>query len=107
MRLIDHVLAVGFPLPESSILHLFVAGSQLHGAKVKGYDDLDIYGCYVEPSERILGLAPLEHFAWSSGTVGEKNTANDVDVTMYSLRRRGTADDEGKSSDFAIPLCRW
>lgn len=89
MRLIDHILAAGFPLPESSILHLFVGSSQLHGAKVEGYDDLDIYGCYVEPPERILGLAPLEHFVWTSGTAGEKNTANDVDVTMYSLHRWG------------------
>jgi uncharacterized protein len=87
--LLGHVMAAGFPLSEKSIIHLFVGGSQLHGAKVEGYDDLDIYGCYVEPPERILGLDPLEHFVWSSGSAREKNTANDVDVTMYSLHRWG------------------
>lgn len=89
LTLFDHVQAAGFPLRRSSIIHLFVGGSQLHGAKVDGYDDLDIYGCYVEPPERILGLEPLEHFVWSSGAAGEKNTANDVDVTLYSLHRWG------------------
>lgn len=89
MTLLEHVLGAGFPLEASSIIHLFVGGSQLHGAKVEGYDDLDIYGCYIEPPERILGVDPLPHFVWSSGSDREKNTANDVDVTMYSLHRWG------------------
>jgi uncharacterized protein len=89
MPLIDHVMAAGFPLSGSTIIHLFIGGSQLHGAKVEGYDDLDIYGCYIEPAERILGLDPIQHFVWSSGSDREKNTANDVDVTMYSLHRWG------------------
>ena len=89
MTLLDHILAAGFPLDASSIIHLFVGGSQLHGAKVEGYDDLDIYACYIEPPERILGVDSLEHFVWSSGSDRQKNTAADVDVTMYSLHRWG------------------
>ena len=85
--LLNHVMTNGFPLDPSSIIHLFVGGSTLHGAKVEGYDDLDIYGCYVEPSDRILGIKTMEHFVWSSGSQAEKNTANDVDITMYSLHR--------------------
>lgn len=54
------MLEAGFPLDSSSIIHLFIGGSQLHGAKVEGYDDLDIYGCYIEPPERILGIMALE-----------------------------------------------
>jgi predicted nucleotidyltransferase len=87
--LVKHVLDAGFPLNTASLIHLFVGGSQLHGAKVSGYDDLDIYGCYIEPPERILGVLPLEHFVWSSGSAAEKNTADDVDVTTYSLHRWG------------------
>lgn len=87
--ILPHVLSAGFPLDPRCIIHLFIGGSQLHGAKVEGYDDLDIYGCYIEPAERILGVMPLEHFVWSSGSDREKNTANDVDVTMYSLHRWG------------------
>lgn len=89
MSLLDHVLAAGFPLDPSSLIHLFVGGSQLHGAKVEGYDDLDIYGCYIEPPERILGLDSIEHFVWSSGSDQAKNTADDIDVTTYSLHRWG------------------
>ena len=87
--LVKHILDAGFPLDESSLIHVFVGGSQLHGAKVSGYDDLDIYGCYIEPAERILGVLPLQHFVWSSGSATEKNTADDVDVTTYSLHRWG------------------
>ncbi len=87
--LLEHVLDAGFPLNAASLIHLFIGGSQLHGAKVSGYDDLDIYGCYIEPPERILGVMPLEHFVWSSGSATEKNTADDVDVTTYSLHRWG------------------
>jgi predicted nucleotidyltransferase len=87
--LVKHVLDAGFPLNAASLIHLFVGGSQLHGAKVSGYDDLDIYGCYIEPPERILGVLALEHFVWSSGSATEKNTADDVDVTTYSLHRWG------------------
>jgi hypothetical protein len=50
--LVRYVLDAGFPLNAASLIHLFVGGSQLHGAKVSGYDDLDIY-CYIEPSQRM------------------------------------------------------
>src|SRR5262250_866301 len=87
--LVKHVLDAGFPLNTASLIHLFVGGSQLHGAKVSGYDDLDIYGCYIEPLERILGVLALEHFVWSSGSATEKNTTDDVDVMIYFLYRWG------------------
>ena len=87
--LLAHVMTAGFPLNPDAIIHLFIGGSQLHGAKVEGYDDLDIYGCYIEPPERILGVMPIEHFVWSSGSDRQQNTANDIDVTMYSLHRWG------------------
>ena len=87
--LLSHLQAAGYPLDPSTIIHLFVGGSQLHGAKVTGYDDLDIYGCYIEPPERILGLLSMEHFVWSSASHHQKNTADDVDITMYSLHRWG------------------
>jgi predicted nucleotidyltransferase len=87
--LLKHIVDAGFPLNTTSLIHLFIGGSQLHGAKVTGYDDLDIYGCHIEPPERILGVLPLEHFVWSSASATEKNTADDVDVTTYSLHRWG------------------
>jgi uncharacterized protein len=45
-QLIAAVQQSGFPHLDSFI-HLFVGGSELHGAKVKDTDDLDIYGVYL------------------------------------------------------------
>ena len=87
-NLMQHVVNAGFPA-DCSMVHLFIGGSQLHGAKISGYDDLDIYGAYIEPPERILGLQALPHFVWSSGSERTLNTADDVDVTCYSLHRWG------------------
>jgi len=87
-NLMQHVVNAGFPA-DTDMVHLFIGGSQLHGAKVVGYDDLDIYGAYIEPPRRILGLQALPHFVWSSGAERALNTANDVDVTCYSLHRWG------------------
>ena len=47
-QLMSAVEQSGFPHLDS-LIHLFVGGSQLHGAKVKDTDDLDIYGVYLEP----------------------------------------------------------
>jgi RNA repair pathway DNA polymerase beta family len=64
-QLIAAVQQSGFPHLDS-LIHLFVGGSELHGAKVKDTDDLDIYGVYLEPPELVLGLGQerllrLEH----------------------------------------------
>jgi uncharacterized protein len=45
----------GFP-HLNSLIHRFVGGSELHGAKVKDTDDLDIYGVHLEPPELVLGI---------------------------------------------------
>jgi hypothetical protein len=41
-QLIDAVRQSEFP-DFDSIIHLFIGGSELHGAKVKDTDDLDIF----------------------------------------------------------------
>lgn len=85
-RLRQHVVASGFPYREY-LIHLFVGGSELHGAKVRGTDDLDIYGVYIEPPEIALGLRGLPHYVWSTAGDDRRNGPNDVDVTLYSLRK--------------------
>lgn len=76
----------GFGFPDR-LIHLFVGGSELHGAKVHGTDDLDIYGLYIEPPELVLGLESLPHFVWSTASNDRRNGPNDVDITLYSLRK--------------------
>jgi predicted nucleotidyltransferase len=84
--LLKHVEESGFPFPER-LIHLFVGGSELHGAKVHGTDDLDIYGVYIEPPEMALGLDSMPHFVWSTVGDDRPNGPNDVDITLYSLKK--------------------
>ena len=76
----------GFDRP-LNLIHLFVGGSELHGAKVGQTDDTDLYGVYVENPEHALGLDPSEHFVWSTAGDERRNGPDDVDVTLYSLRK--------------------
>jgi predicted nucleotidyltransferase len=70
-----------------SLIHLFVGGSELHGAKVKNTDDLDIYGVYLEPPELVLGLDKQDFYVWSTAGNERRNGPDDVDVCLYSLRK--------------------
>ncbi len=84
--LVAHVERSGFE-PVSSLIHLFIGGSELHGAKVGATDDLDIYGVYVADPRDVLGLAPRKHFVWSTASDDRRNGPDDVDLTLYSLRK--------------------
>jgi predicted nucleotidyltransferase len=85
-RLLDLVGASGFAETET-LIHLFVGGSELHGAKVGETDDTDLYGVYIESPQSALGLRPREHFVWSTAGNERRNGPDDVDVTLYSLRK--------------------
>jgi uncharacterized protein len=84
--LMQHVHRSGFT-PPGSIIHLFIGGSELHGAKVGATDDLDIYGVFLDGPATTLGLQPRSHFVWSTASDDRRNGPDDVDLTLYSLRR--------------------
>jgi predicted nucleotidyltransferase len=84
--LLELVGISGFDQPES-LIHLFVGGSELHGAKVGKTDDTDLYGVYLERPEQALGLDAREHFVWSTAGDERRNGPDDVDITLYSLRK--------------------
>lgn len=84
--LLTHVAESRFP-DVDRLVHVFVGGSELHGAKVQGADDLDIYGAYVEPPELVIGLELFPHYVWSPAGNDRRNGPADVDVTLYSLRK--------------------
>lgn len=71
----------------SSLIHLFIGGSELHGAKVHGTDDKDYYGLYVEHPDEVIGLFPRPHFVWSTADNSRRNGPDDIDVTFYGLRK--------------------
>jgi predicted nucleotidyltransferase len=84
--LMQQVQHSGFDEPET-IIHLFIGGSELHGAKVGATDDLDLYGVFLDRPSATLGLEPRTHFVWSTATDDRRNGPDDVDLTLYSLRR--------------------
>jgi uncharacterized protein len=69
------------------VIHVFAGGSNQHGAKGEGSGDLDICGVYIEPAVIALGIDREEHFVSSTGNDQSRNTVNDVDFSMYSLRK--------------------
>jgi predicted nucleotidyltransferase len=85
-QLVAAVQQSGFPHLDS-LIHVFVGGSELHGAKVKDTDDLDIYGVYLEPPELVLGLDKQDFYVWSTAGNERRNGPDDVDVCLYSLRK--------------------
>jgi predicted nucleotidyltransferase len=86
-RSLLHLISLsGFDHPQN-LIHLFVGGSELHGAKVGQTDDTDLYGVYIEDPRYALGLDPREHFVWSTAGDERRNGPDDVDVTLYSLRK--------------------
>jgi len=85
----QHIRSAGFPYPDS-IIHTFVGGSALHGAKVSHTDDLDIYGVFIEPPAESLGITRYEHFVWSTAGNERRNGPDDVDICLYSLRKWAT-----------------
>ena len=85
----EHIANTGFPYA-SYVIHEFVGGSALHGAKVSKTDDLDIYGVFIEPPEESLGITRYEHFVWSTAGNERRNGPDDVDICLYSLRKWAT-----------------
>jgi hypothetical protein len=53
--LLVHVERSGFAAPDS-LIHLFIGGSELHGAKVGVTDDLDLYGVFIGLLRMFSGL---------------------------------------------------
>src|ERR1700756_4040673 len=85
-QLISAVQQSGFPYLDS-LIHLFVGGSEPHGAKVKNTDDLDIYGVYLEPPELVLGLERQDFYVWSTAGDGSRNGPGAIDVCLYPPRK--------------------
>jgi len=86
MRVMDEIIAHGFPRDRGRLIHALVGGSQLHGVKLEGTDDRDLYGIYIETPECCFWQA-LDHYVTSTAPDSVRNQAGDVDVICYSLRR--------------------
>jgi uncharacterized protein len=85
-RVMDEIIAHGFPSDRGQLIHATVGGSQLHGVKLYGTDDRDLYGVFIEMPEYCF-WQKLEHFVTSTAPDSVRNQAGDVDVICYSLRK--------------------
>ena len=85
-KVISEIVSHGFPGERGRLIHALVGGSQLHGVKLEGTDDHDIYGVYIESPECCF-WEDFPHFVTSTAPQSERNKAGDVDVICYSLRR--------------------
>lgn len=61
-------------------------GSTSHGCG-DGHDDLDTMGIFIEPIEFVVGTRRRAHWVASTGDDQSQNSADDLDVTYYSLRK--------------------
>lgn len=86
MKITEVIESSAFAHPWN-VIHLFEGGSALHGARMPGKSDLDIYGIFIEPKENIFGLTKYEHFVSTTSKDTVRNTSDDIDITLYSLRR--------------------
>ena len=86
MSPIDKILSHGFPSDRARLIHGLVGGSALHGIKLEGTDDLDLYGVFIE-SPLDCFWEGMDHFVTSTSPQELRNGPGDVDVTCYSLRR--------------------
>lgn len=72
-------------IPGTPIL-LTTVGSTLHGIGI-GSDDTDLMGVTIEPTNTITGLGNFEHFLWRSAKKDERSGPDDIDLTVYGLKK--------------------
>ena len=86
-ELVSQINSMGFPQDRATMIHAFVGGSKLHGVKLEDKDDHDLYGIFIEHPYYVCGLEKFEHFVTSTAAQADRNTASDVDIVCYSLRK--------------------
>lgn len=60
-------------------------GSKVYGTSSGG--DEDFMGIYVARPEYVTGLSSRNHWTWRSAEEGVQSTSEDIDLTVYELRR--------------------
>jgi predicted nucleotidyltransferase len=65
---------------------LFVTGSQLYGTNTPA-SDCDYEGVFIETPEYILGNKSCDEVNFSTGDNKTRNTSEDIDCKLYSLRK--------------------
>ena len=86
-EMIDRLTKGGFKRT-NDIVHVFQGGSHQHGASIPGkVSDIDLFGVYIEPPVRALGISEETHFTGSTQDQYERNRPGDEDYKCYTLQR--------------------
>jgi predicted nucleotidyltransferase len=113
LELHEIVRNTGFEFADSMI-HLYVGGSEAHGAKLPGLSDLDLYGVYILPPRKALGIPEFiptdfseeqrvaekpEQFNWTTKEAKRaRNIPDDVEFHAFSLRAWAAQAAKGNSN---------
>jgi uncharacterized protein len=85
-QLVQRIVDAKFPAERGMGLILaFAGGSHQYGASTPE-SDLDIHGIFIEAPFWSLGIDKYEHFTYSTSGNQQRNTADDEDFKLYSLR---------------------
>ena len=75
-------------LPEGyELVYLTQFGSTLYGTNKEGKSDIDLKGIYLPPIKDLITNKTKDHFRYSSGDDKSKNSANDVDIELWSIHK--------------------
>ena len=87
LEMMLHLRTAGFK-QSANLIHLFQGGSHQHGAAIPGkVSDIDIFGVYIEPPVKVLGVSGETHFTAGTEDQYIKNKPGDEDYKCYTLRR--------------------
>lgn len=83
----NHLVKGGFK-NSANLIHVFQGGSYQHGASIPGkLSDIDLFGVYVEPPSRALGVNDESHFTGGTSDQYVRNKPGDEDYKCYTLQR--------------------
>lgn len=86
-EIIRHLHLAGFK-NTGSLIHVFQGGSHQHGASIPGkVSDVDLFGVYIEPPNKALGVSEESHFTGGTSDQYTPNQAGDEDYKCYTLQR--------------------
>src|SRR5271157_3122940 len=86
-EMIDHFYRAGFR-ETGNLIHVFQGGSHQHGAALPGgSSDVDLFGVYIEPPIKSLGVEEETHFTGGTADQYVKNKEGDEDYKCYTLQR--------------------
>ena len=64
-----------------------LVGSTLHGTGLAGHEDTDLMGVCIEPWKSVLGMERFEQWVWRSAPEGVRSGPQDIDITVYGLKK--------------------